>query len=83
MWRCFSDRSRGGRHEQGEDPQGFFTGTGPEAQYADVDVVVQGRQYPPPPFGRTGAAAGSAMSNNVSQSVVPGLDNSASSADPL
>jgi hypothetical protein len=56
----FQRHFTGGLYEQGEDPQGFFTGTGREAQYADVDVV-QGRQCPPPPFGRSGVAAGPAM----------------------
>ena len=47
----FQRQLTGGHHEQGEDPWGFFTGTGREAQYGDVDVLVQDRQYPPPPFG--------------------------------
>ena len=42
--------------------------TGPGVQtHVDVDVTVQGRPYPPPSFGRAGAAAGPVMRHNASQ----------------
>ena len=40
--------------------------TGFGAQFADVHVNVQGRQYAPPPFGRTGPAMGPVIHNNPS-----------------
>ena len=63
----FQQQFTGAHDGQWEDPRGFLAGQGREEQYADVDVTVQGRAYPPPPFGRAGAAMGPIMRNNASQ----------------
>ena len=55
------------REGLGDDVGGYREEPGFGAQFADVDVNVQGRQYAPPPFGRAGPAMGPVIRNNPSQ----------------
>ena len=54
------------REGLGDDVGGYREEPEFGAQFADVDVNVQGRQYAPPPFGRAGPAMGPVIRNSPS-----------------
>ena len=57
----FQKQFTGAHDGQWEDPRGLLHGQGREAQYADVDITLKDRPYPPSPFDRAGASTGLSM----------------------